>query len=559
MTMSFREEPPLFIRTLRLIIPVFATSLIITTACLFHLMHHNPSGDVSDLDNFSPGQHEIGEANSVGGAAVRHKMDLAHFLLQKFNKGQSDKGQKEAMELGGWKGGNEDNFIKLVKETGIRHGNETDTNGVSHEPLSQKDAEAKKAKSRKNDKIAATANEPHPHKSISQKNAEVDKSKSHKSENIAKIGSDGTKTNETSVTKLTWQQLQLKLVENNLLPAPIPLERTVRGFSGLPPDQTPALSGSRRGHIHCQDTLPAVEGVLSSMLAFWNDPPGTRDRDAGYPNVEPHPFVAPPLSREEAKNPKVSRRRYLTFEPDGGGWNNLRMSFECIVVFAAVMGRTLVLPPEQNVYLLFPSKNDTRKERGFYDYYKLNTDLQRRVPIITSEEFLKLEGGEDGLVPLGVHNSTYQELLWEISRSCENRWHVAELYCGHLYDHFLYHGFQANVTTGWPHNNCVVFDVDVFNHGDAHISKLSQEMTQRIKTFCREGPFDIRQPFYYNRVMHESNVVHFTTIQLRWRLLVHHYAFIFFTDPKIGNYYKVSWLAYLPQRFDNYLSIIIYI
>ena len=513
-------------------------------------MHHNPSDNVSDLDNLSSRQHEIGEANSVGGAAARHKMDLAHFLLQKYKKGQSDEGQKEAMELGGWKGGNEDNFIKLVKETGRRHGNEADTDGVSHEPLSQKDAKAEKANSRKNDKIAATANEPRPHESISQKNAKVEKSKSPKSEKIAETSSDGTKTSETSVTKLTWQQLQLKLVENNLLPSPIMLERTARGFSGLPPDRTPALDGSRRGHIHCQDTLPAVGGVLSSMLAFWNDPPGMRDRDAGYPNVEPHPFVAPPLSREEAKNPKVSRRRYLTFEPDGGGWNNLRMSFECIVVFAAVMGRTLVLPPEQNVYLLFPSKNDTRKERGFYDYYKLNTDLQRRVPIITSEEFLKLEGGEDGLVPL-VHNSTYQELLWEISRSCENRWHVAELYCGHLYDHFLYHGFQANVTTGWPHNNCVVFDVDVFNHGDAHISKLSQEMTQRIKTFCREGPFDIRQPFYYNRVMHESNFVHFTTSQDDWRLLVHHYAFIFFTDPKIGNYYKVSWIAYLPQRYES--------
>ena len=465
------------------------------------MMHHNPSDDVSDLDNFVDGD----AANSVGGAALRHRMDLAKFLLQKYDKEQTDKGQKEAMELGGWKGGNEENFIKLVKgigrksDEGGEHSNETEAQGASHDVY------------------------------------------------------QGSNSEEFSVTKLTWQELQLKLVENNLLPSPIPLERTARGFSGLPPDQTPALDGSRRGYIHCNETLPAVEAVLSSMLAFWNDPPGLRDRDVGSPNVESHPFVPPPLSREDAKNPKLSRRRYLTFEPDGGGWNNLRMSFECIVTFAAVMGRTLVLPPEQIMYLLIPHKNDTRKTRNFHDYYKLNTNLQRRVPIITSEEFLELEGGEDGLVPLVGYNSSHQELLRKISRSCENR-KIADLFCGHLYDHYLLHGLWANVTSEWPIKNCVIFDVGVFNLGDysnltAEMieSTLKPEMINRINKFCREGA-DSRTPYFYNQDMHNSKVLHFTTVHINWRLLAHHYALIFFTDPKIGNYYKVSWLAPFPAQ-----------
>ncbi|KAL3808542.1 hypothetical protein ACHAXA_002709 [Cyclostephanos tholiformis] len=490
----FLEEPPLFIRILRLIIPFFATSLLLTTAYLFHMMHHNPSDDVSDLDNFVTGKHDGGEANSVGGAALRHKMDLANFLLKKYDQEQTDKGQREAMDLGGWKGGNEDNFIKLVKDIGGgggEHGSETEAKSVR--------------------------------------------------------GSNGE---ASSVTKLTWQQLQQKLVENNLLPSPIPLDRTARGFSGLPPGRTPALDGSRRGHIHCNNTLPAVEAVLSSMLAFWNDPPGIRDRDMGYPNVEPHPFVAPPLSREEAKNPKLSRRRYLTFEPDGGGWNNLRISFECIVTFAAVMGRTLVLPPEQMVYLLIPRKNDTRKGRNFYDYYKLNTDLQRRVPIITSEEFLKLEGGEDGLVPLVGYNSSHQELLRKISRSCENR-KVADLFCGHLYDHYLLHGLWANITTEFPIRNCFIFDVDVFNLGNT--STLKPEMKDRINKFCMEGA-DSRTPYFYNQDMHESKVVHFTTLRMKWRLLAHHYAFFFFTDPKIGNYYKRFVRDFLRYHDEMYCA-----
>lgn len=45
-------------------------------------------------------------------------------------------------------------------------------------------------------------------------------------------------------------------------------------------------------------------------------------------------------------------KRYLTFEPDGGGWNNIRMAMETVVGLAIAMGRTLVLPPEQRMVSL---------------------------------------------------------------------------------------------------------------------------------------------------------------------------------------------------------------
>jgi hypothetical protein len=44
--------------------------------------------------------------------------------------------------------------------------------------------------------------------------------------------------------------------------------------------------------------------------------------------------------------------RYVVFQPDLGGWNNIRMGAESVVMFALATGRTLVLPPNAPWYLL---------------------------------------------------------------------------------------------------------------------------------------------------------------------------------------------------------------
>jgi len=99
------------------------------------------------------------------------------------------------------------------------------------------------------------------------------------------------------------------------------------------------------------------------------------------------------------------------------------MSLENVITLAAVSGRTLVLPPDQIVYLLEPKKSDQRKGRNYHDFFNLtsNTELLKRVPIITSEKFLELEGGQGGLVDLTQYNSTYQNHLKDIVKWCEER------------------------------------------------------------------------------------------------------------------------------------------
>eukprot|EP00978_Attheya_sp_CCMP212_P036879 scaffold170273_cov47-Attheya_sp.AAC.3 len=130
-----------------------------------------------------------------------------------------------------------------------------------------------------------------------------------------------------------------------------------RGVAGLPMVKTPALIGAKRGHIECS--------VDVNDLAYWNDPQG--ERDVAFQS---------PFAEQEGKT------KYISFEPDSGGWNNIRISLETIFILAAAMGRTL------------------------------------KVPIITTEEFLQREGGEDGLFPMPNENRTK---LLNVQDSCQYR------------------------------------------------------------------------------------------------------------------------------------------
>jgi hypothetical protein len=94
-------------------------------------------------------------------------------------------------------------------------------------------------------------------------------------------------------------------------------------------EETPALEGGSRAHIECD--------VNVDSMAYWNDPQGHRD----------HQFESPFAVTDGTK--------YISFTADRGGWNNVRMSMEIIFVIAAASGRTLVLPPSQNLYLLHVS------------------------------------------------------------------------------------------------------------------------------------------------------------------------------------------------------------
>eukprot|EP00814_Leptocylindrus_danicus_P007156 CAMPEP_0116037736 /NCGR_PEP_ID=MMETSP0321-20121206/22259_1 /TAXON_ID=163516 /ORGANISM="Leptocylindrus danicus var. danicus, Strain B650" /LENGTH=453 /DNA_ID=CAMNT_0003516053 /DNA_START=185 /DNA_END=1544 /DNA_ORIENTATION=- len=86
--------------------------------------------------------------------------------------------------------------------------------------------------------------------------------------------------------------------------------------------------------------------------------------------------------------------KYMTFQPDGGGWNNIRMGMESAVLMAVSMGRTLVLPPEKKMYLIDDGRRGKQKQQfDFNDFFHMESlsEEHKGVSIITMEEFLKRE------------------------------------------------------------------------------------------------------------------------------------------------------------------------
>ena len=120
--------------------------------------------------------------------------------------------------------------------------------------------------------------------------------------------------------------------------------------------------------LSCDKYGGPYNGTAKDEMVYWSDIPSD--------NAHVSPFI----SKEGL---------YMTFEPDPGGWNNIRMSMETVLGMAHAMGRTLVLPPEQRMYLL--NGNQQQREFSFQDFYPMEQIAKEHVglTIMTMKEFLE--------------------------------------------------------------------------------------------------------------------------------------------------------------------------
>ncbi len=238
--------------------------------------------------------------------------------------------------------------------------------------------------------------------------------------------------------------------------------------------------------------------------------------------------------------------QYLTFEPDGGGWNNIRMAMETVLAMAVAMGRTLVLPPEAGMYLLTKSaheKSGTQQQNTFsfnhfFPMEKIHQEFHG-LNIISMNEYLtkvaltgKFIGKESGTASFPPHNRTQ----WD------GRNDIPELY------RWLRQVSHVNIVT--PEECLYAFPT---SHESSNIDELKSIET----TILQERPiFEdfVQKPVpvdgtpmerlkenwagrkrlcIYDTEMQESTHLHFPVDgKLDARLLVHFYAFVFFQNWK---------------------------
>ena len=287
-----------------------------------------------------------------------------------------------------------------------------------------------------------------------------------------------------------------------------------RGVAGLPMSQTPALVGAQRGHLSNCD---AVVKELPDLV-YWNDPVGTRDIHFKTPFAPPQP--------NQTKQPE---EYFLSFVPDRGGWNNVRMSFENMVVLAAATGRTLILPPKQPVYLLGLGEAGAK---SFGHFLSISSTLSKRIPIMTTSDFVKQHLSTILKIP---DNETELRLeIQALSEMCLLR-PGSSNHCDNLYKYFQPVGWQPDFHLG---HQCLIFDEHAFTQTNATDALPQGEQERRrnsITRFC--GPD--RTPVYYNETWTRPKLLHWDLSDVdKYRVLDHFYATMYFTDTKIDNYMK---------------------
>lgn len=223
--------------------------------------------------------------------------------------------------------------------------------------------------------------------------------------------------------------------------------------------------------------------------------------------------------------------RYLTFEYDQGGWNNIRMGMESLLVVAHAMGRTLVVPPPQHLYLLGKVHKDTHDtqehdEMGFEDFFSIDLLRSHRgFHVLHMEDFLSKEavtGGLHGALPPKNSSKIWGEPLWQyLNKVADGKPEWMGRYLA-----FPATSAAYNTSSGVAAADSHAQPQQVDEHG------FTPSQIARMHAFGGD-----RSPVFYEKALRDAHHLHFPA-RFHHRLLQHHYAFAFFADPAMQQFYR---------------------
>lgn len=308
------------------------------------------------------------------------------------------------------------------------------------------------------------------------------------------------------------------------------------------------------------------DSEAATEMVYWRDIPSDANHES-------------PLQRDFDQ--------YLTFEPDEGGFNNIRMAFETVVALAVSTGRTLVLPPKMGFYLLTDLKSSGAKGKnilGFEDFYDFPSIVaeQSALRIMSFEEFLKKEALTGNLMERTTGRVSFppgNRTNWD--GFAMNMLTFKERGTRVLWDWLR----NATLTIDWDPTECIAGIPDRLGPGGVlslvHAFERVREQDEarsanlpfnlrawRSRYYSFDGnpapvdaPADVRlseiladreKLCLYNKEFQLAKVVHVKGEQQSGsRMLIHHYAFLFYQSWRLQ-----LWMQRLMRDQFRYKDII---
>jgi len=296
------------------------------------------------------------------------------------------------------------------------------------------------------------------------------------------------------------------------------------------PHQVAGLDCSAHGGPDASSHTPVIQD-----LVYWKDFP----HDNAY--------ISPLKSKTE--------RQYLTFEPDGGGWNNIRMSMETVLAMAEATGRVLVLPPSQRMYLLDSTSVSFADFFPLHDMAKEHAGLE----ILTMKEFLEETKGK-------LRDKTTNQIALPPDNG-RTDWDGDTAGVMTLLNPW----FQTIAPNpDWNPDHCIAaFPKSTDPDDVAELQRIFEDITQtnsppQVEDFIQrptpvngttrermlEFLADRKQLCLYGPELQQAQIIHFNGKRNQaGRLLVHFYAFLFFQD-----YHTDLWMKRFVRDHVRYID-----
>jgi hypothetical protein len=220
------------------------------------------------------------------------------------------------------------------------------------------------------------------------------------------------------------------------------------------------------------------------------------------------------LKRISGSTARLEDRRYILFQPDLGGWNNIRMSLETTMVFALATGRILVLPPDAVLYLLIQNNKWADNRGGVQDYIDFSRAQAGRagLEVLHMNQFL-----EEIAIP-GMLLKPFPSGIKARDLKGKELWEYLEAAC---------------FSRSWsPGKTFIAFNASSTNGTEVHGTFTSKPTAERLREFSIKRAL---KP--YDDLMHSHRAIFFAGHNKN-RMLTLFYAYFFFAEPKLEGLVK---------------------